>query len=86
MGKRRAEQGKDAIAQRLRHITVIVMHRVHHELESGIDNRPRPFRIESFNQCRRTFEIGKQGRDGFTFTIGDATGLQRCLFRVDALS
>jgi len=31
MSKRRPEQGEDAIAQGLRHIAVILMHRVHHQ-------------------------------------------------------
>ena len=84
MGKRRTEQGKDAIAQRLRHIAVIVMHGVHHQLQRGINNRPRFFGIESFNQRRRAFEIGKQGGDRFALTIGDTTRFQRRLFRADA--
>ena len=57
MGQRRAEQGKDAITQRLRHIAVVLMHRVHHQLQGRINNRSRFFGIESFNQRRRAFEI-----------------------------
>ena len=85
MGKRRAEQGKDAIAQRLRHIAVILMHGVHHQLQGGINNRPRFFGIESFNQRRRAFEIGKQRGDRLALTVGCATRFQRRLLRADAL-
>ena len=60
MGKRRAEQRKDAIAQGLGHIALIAMHGVHHQLQGGIDNRPCFFGIKSFDQRRRAFEIGKE--------------------------
>src|SRR2546425_12963048 len=34
-----AEQGKNAITESLRHIALIAMNRVHHDLQSRIDNR-----------------------------------------------
>ena len=74
---RRTEQGKDAIAQRLRHIALIAMHGVHHELQGRINNRPRFFGIESFNQRRRAFEIGKQGGDRLALTVRRSTRFQR---------
>ena len=46
------------------------MHGVHHQLQGGINNRPRLFGIESFDQRRRAFEIGKQRGDGFALTVG----------------
>ena len=85
MGNRRTEQGKDAIAQRLGDIAFIAMHGVHHELQGGINNRPRLFGIKSFDQCGRAFEIGKQGGDGFTLTVCTAARFQRRLFGTDAL-
>ena len=85
MGKRRAEQGKDAIAQHLRHIALIAMHRVHHQLQGRINNRPRLFWVQSFNQRRRAFEIGKQGGDGFALAVGSSARFQRRLFGADAL-
>ena len=45
------------------------MHGVHHELQSRVNNRPRFFGIESFNQGRGAFEIGKQRSDGLTFAL-----------------
>jgi hypothetical protein len=44
-----AEQGKDAITQRLGDIALILMHGVHHELQCRVDNRPRFFGIKSFD-------------------------------------
>ena len=70
MGEGRSEQGKDAIAQGLRHIALIAMYGVHHKLQSGIDNRSGFFGIESFDQGGGAFKIGKERGDGFTFTFG----------------
>ena len=69
MGQRRTEQGKDAIPQGLRDIALILMYGVHHELQGGINNRSRLFGIESFDQRRRAFEIGKQRRDRLALTL-----------------
>ena len=85
MGNRRTEQGKDAIAQRLRDIALIAMHGVHHQLQRGINNRSRFFGIESFDQRRRAFEIGKQGGDRLALTVGRPTRFQRRLFGTNAL-
>ena len=74
MGNGRAEQGKDAIAQGLRDIAVIAMHGVHHQLQSGINNRSGFFRIEPFDQRRRAFEIGKQRGDRFALALRQGCG------------
>ena len=85
MRQRRTEQRKDAITQGLRDIAVILMHRVHHQLQGGINNRSGFFRVESFNQGCRAFEIGKQRRDRLAFTVCATSCFQRRLFRADAL-
>jgi hypothetical protein len=69
----------DAIAQRLGHIPLVAMHSLHHELQGGINQRPRFFGIESLNQRRGAFEIGKEGGDGLAFTVSEAAGFQRHL-------
>jgi hypothetical protein len=84
MGNGRTEQGKDAIAQRLRHIAVIAMHSVHHELQGGINDRSGFFRVQSLNQRRGAFEIGKQRRDRLAFTITCAPRFQRRLLGANA--
>jgi hypothetical protein len=78
----RSEQGKDAIAQGLRDIPFVAVHGVHHQLQSRIDNRSGLFGIESFDQCSRAFEIGKQRRDRLTLPLrqgrfADALGQMR---------
>ena len=40
-----AEQGKDAIPKSLRHIALIAMHCIHHDVQSRIDNGAGFFRI-----------------------------------------
>jgi hypothetical protein len=46
MSERRAEEREDAIPGRLRHIALVAMHRVHHQLERGIDQAARFLRVE----------------------------------------
>ena len=71
--------------KRLRHIAVILMHGVHHQLQGGINNRPGFFGIESFNQRRRAFEIGKQRGDRLALAVRRPPRFQRRLLRADAL-
>src|SRR5262245_10537989 len=85
MGKRSPEQGKDAVTQGLRHIALVPMHGVHHELQGGIDNSARFFWVESFDESGRTFEVSKEGRDRLAFALGPPTCLQRRLLSANAL-
>src|SRR5437667_10639974 len=77
----RPEQGKDAIAQRLRHIALIAMHGIHHELQGGVNNRPCLFGVESFNKSSRAFEVSKEGSDRFAFALACPARFQRGLLR-----
>jgi hypothetical protein len=58
---------------------------IHHHLQGRIKNRARFFGIKAFDQCRGTFEVGKQRRDRLTLAIGDTSGFQCCLFSTNAL-
>ena len=60
------------------------MHGVHHELQGGINNRPRFFGVEAFNQCGRAFEISKQRRDRLALAVTGAARFQRRLLGPDA--
>jgi hypothetical protein len=40
-----AEQGKNAIPESLRYIALVAMHRIHHDLQSRVDNGAGFFRI-----------------------------------------
>ena len=85
VGNRRAKQRKDAVPQGLRHIPIIAMDGVHHELQSGIDDGTGVFGIESFNQRGRAFEVSKDGGDGLTLAIGCTAGFHGRLLGPDVL-
>ena len=57
MRDRRAEQREDAIPRRLRHIALVAMHRVHHQLERGIDQAARLLRVEVLDQLHRALDV-----------------------------
>ena len=59
MRDRSAEQREDAIPGRLRHIALVAMHRVHHQLERGIDQAARLLRVEVLDQLHRTLDVGE---------------------------
>ena len=55
--------------KRLRDIAFIAMHRIHHQLQGGINNGACFFGIEVSNEIGRAFDVGKQGSDAFALTI-----------------
>src|SRR5687767_11659191 len=71
MSDRCAEQSEDAITERLRNVAFIAMDSIHHELQCRIDDCTCLFRVKSFNQCGRAFEIGKEGSNRLTLTVTD---------------
>ena len=85
MRNRCTKQRKDAIAQRLRHIAIIPMDGVHHELQRGVNNRSGVFGVKPFNQRGRAFQVRKQGGNGFALTVGTAPRFHRGLFGQDTL-
>ena len=85
MRNRRAEQGKDTVAKSLGDIAVIPMHRIHHELQRGVDDGASFFGVESFNEGRRTFQVCEQCCDGLALSITRTSGFHRRLFGQDAL-
>src|SRR5262249_30362814 len=85
MSNRSAEEGKDAIAGGLDDEALITMDRVHHELQSRIDEVPGRFGIEVFNERGGVLDIGKEGGDGLALAIVCAPRFQRGLLSADAL-
>ena len=85
VGNRGAKQREDAVAQRLRHIALVAVHRFHHEPQSGIDNVPSFFRVEVFQQRHRPLDVGKQRRDGLTLAVRGAACCQSLLLGENAL-
>src|SRR5207247_3943034 len=80
-----AKEGKDAIAGGLRHIALVAMDRVHHELKGGIDQAAGIFRIEVFNEIHRALDIGKEGGDYPALAVCGASRFHRGLLSPDAL-
>ena len=69
MADRRPEQGKDTVASGLHDVPAVAMDRVDHQLERGIDNRPRFLGVEVLHQLHRAFDIGEQGRNGLALAV-----------------
>src|SRR5215469_3646230 len=68
MGHWCPEKREDAIAGGLNHIPVVATDRLDHELERGVNNGARFFRIEVSHKLGRTLDVGEQGGDGLSFT------------------
>src|SRR5690348_1153781 len=69
MRDRGAEQREDTVAGRLRHIALVAMHRVHHQLERGIDQPARLLRVEVLDQLHRALYIAEQRGDGLALAV-----------------
>ena len=69
MRHRRAEQRKDAVAGGLHHVTVVAPHRLDHQLEGRVDNRPRLLWVEVFHQLGRALDVRKQRRHRLALTV-----------------
>jgi hypothetical protein len=50
MGDGCSEQGKNAVARGLHEVPIVTMDRVHHQLQRGIDDGARLFRVERLHQ------------------------------------
>jgi hypothetical protein len=79
---RRAEQSEDAVAGRLRYVTAIAMHRLHHKVQHRIDDRARLLGIQIAHQLGRALDIGEQRRDGLALAFYQRRSIQ--LFWRDA--
>jgi hypothetical protein len=69
MRHRRTEQRENAVAGGLHDIPVVAVNCIDHQLERGIDDRARLFRIEIAHQLGRTFDIREQRRDGLALAL-----------------
>ena len=63
VGNRRPKEGHNAIAQHLVHGAFIAVHRVHHGVQSGIEELLGDFGVETADELQRVFEIRKQHGD-----------------------
>ena len=58
-----AKQGHNAIAQHLVHRALVAVHRVHHQMQGGVQELPGGFRVESLDEPCGVLEVGKQHGD-----------------------
>ena len=63
MGNGRTEQGHNAIAEHLIDGALEAMHGVHHAMDGGVEELLRGFRIETTDEFRRIFQVGKEHGD-----------------------
>src|SRR5207247_578231 len=75
----------DAIAEGLGDIALVAMHRVHHQLESRVDNAAGFLRIEVFDEGSRVFDVSEESSDGLALTVGGSPRFQSCLLGPDTL-
>ena len=59
MRQRGPKQRHDAVPQHLVHGAFVAVHSVHHNLQGRVQKPPRFFRVETLDQLRRTFQVGK---------------------------
>jgi hypothetical protein len=69
MRERSAEQREDAIPGRLRDIALVAMHRIHHQLERGIDQAAPFLRVKVLDQFHRSLDVGEQRGDGLALAV-----------------
>jgi hypothetical protein len=63
MREGRAEERHDPVAHDLVDGALVAVHRIHHQLEHGVEERSRLFGIAVGQQCHRTLEVGEENRD-----------------------
>ena len=85
VGQRCAEQREDAVAHGLRHVALVAMDRVHHELERRVDDRARVFRVEVFDEGHRALDVGEQRGDRLAFAVDAPASFERDLFGANAV-
>ena len=75
VGDGRAEDRHDPVAEHLVHGALVVMDRLHHPLEDGVEELPRFFRITVGKQLHRPLEVGEQHRHLLSLALeGSARG------------
>jgi hypothetical protein len=69
LSDRSSEQSEDPVPARLRHVALVAVDGVHHELECRIDDRTRLLGVEPFHQLDRALDVGEEGRDRFPLAV-----------------
>jgi hypothetical protein len=85
LSDRSSEQSEDSVPARLRHVALVAVDGVHHELEHRIDDLARLLGVEPFHHLDRALDVGEQGGDCFSFAVLRPARLHRRLFGEDTL-
>src|SRR5215467_3808468 len=64
-----AEEPKDPVSGRLRHITAVTHDRINHQPERRIDDGAGFLGVEVLNQLHRSLDVSEQNRDSLALTI-----------------
>jgi hypothetical protein len=72
----------NAIAQHLVHGALKAVYRVHHSVDSRIEELLGGFRVEVFDELGRVFDVSKQHGDLFAFAFQSRTGDEDFLRKV----
>ena len=73
--ERRAEERHDAVAHHLVHRALVAVHRFHHVLEHGVEERARLLGVAVGEQLHRALEVGEEHRDLLALALhGDLGG------------
>ncbi len=60
VGERRAEQRHHTVPEHLVHRTLVAVHRFHHPVQRGVEQRTRLFRVAPVEQFQRAADVGEQ--------------------------
>jgi hypothetical protein len=74
MGQRRSKQCHNPVPQDLIHRAFKAMHRLHHDVNGGIEELLGRFRVEVLDQLGGVFDVGKQNGDLLTLTFQGVAG------------
>jgi len=69
VGGRRAEKREDAVTGRLHDVAAVALDRIDHQLERGVDNCARLFRIQVLHQFHGAHDVGEQRGYRLAFAI-----------------
>ena len=77
-----AKQGHDAVAQHLVDRAFKTVHGVHHALQGGVEELLGRFGVETPDQLRGVFDVGKQYRDLLALAFQGTAGHENLLGQV----
>jgi hypothetical protein len=77
LSDRSSEQSEDSVPARLRHVALVAVDGVHHQLKCRIDDGARLLGVEPFRHLDRALDVRKEGGDRFPLAVLCAARLHR---------